>query len=165
LAEEQTAIHEAAHMVVAWEQGLAVTGATIVPAPEEEYRGRVLVPVEERVLRADWADEHEYLYAHLVAIYAGIAASEIYTGSLMSQAEVQMALEQYGSDYFRVGDFVLSLGGPEEAGQAALVERARGHARTLVTTQWDRIKRVADVLLERETLDEGGCRRVLEEQQ
>jgi hypothetical protein len=49
-AEKGAAYHEAAHMVAAWELGLAVTGATIVPNPAEGYLGCVWVPVEERVL-------------------------------------------------------------------------------------------------------------------
>jgi ATP-dependent Zn protease len=35
----QTAYHEAGHMVVAWELGLNVLGATIVPDPEAGYAG------------------------------------------------------------------------------------------------------------------------------
>jgi hypothetical protein len=39
--EKVTAHHEAAHMVAAWELGLAVSGATIVPNLEARYPGRV----------------------------------------------------------------------------------------------------------------------------
>ena len=64
--KEVTAFHEAGHMVAAWELGLAVTGATIIPNPEEGYAGLVRVPVENRVRHADWVNEEDYLYAFLV---------------------------------------------------------------------------------------------------
>jgi ATP-dependent Zn protease len=84
MAEDVAAYHEAGHMVAAWELGLAVTGATIVANPEEGYAGCVWNPVEDRVHYASWVDENNYLYAHLVTYYAGIAASEIYTGAPLS---------------------------------------------------------------------------------
>jgi ATP-dependent Zn protease len=47
------AYHEAGHMVAAWELGLNVLGATIVPDAEAGYAGRVVVPIEDRVRYAD----------------------------------------------------------------------------------------------------------------
>jgi hypothetical protein len=161
--ENVGAYHEAGHMVAAWELGLTVTGATIVPEPDEGYAGRVLIPVEERVRYADWVDEDGYLYAFLVTHYAGIAASEIYTGAPMSDVEIELALGSYGSDYYIIGDFILAIAGPEEADQVQLDERAQRHAKFLMGTRWERVREVAGVLLERETLDEGECRQVLEE--
>ena len=64
--EKVTAYHEAGLMIAAWELGLTVTGATIVPNAEVGYAAHVGIPVEERVRDADWVDENEYLYAHLV---------------------------------------------------------------------------------------------------
>ncbi len=80
LFTEGIAYHEAAHMVVAWELGLSVAGATMVPDPEGYYQARVLVPVEDRVRYAVWVDEYEYLYSHLVVRFAGPAASDKFTG-------------------------------------------------------------------------------------
>jgi ATP-dependent Zn protease len=162
-AENLTAYHEAGHMVAAWELGLTVTGATIVPNPEQGYAGCVWVPVEERIRYADWVAEDNYLYAHLVTYYAGIVASEIYTGVPMSGAEVEVALASHGNDYFKVGEFILEIAGPDEAEQVELDERAQRHARFLISGRWEHVKKIADVLLKRETLDEGECRQVLQE--
>jgi len=149
-------------MVAAWELGLAVLGVTIVPNPEEGYGGMVIIPVENRIRYADWSDEYEYLYAHLVARWAGIAASEQFTGGPMSETEVAMTLESPGSDHRSLINLILALGGPDEAGQVEVGELAEQHARNLVRVRWEQIEKVAEVLLERETLDEGECRRVLE---
>src|SRR4051794_3913312 len=132
-----TAYHEAGHMVAAWELGLAVLGVTIVPNPEEGYGGMVMIPVEDRMRYADWSDEGEYLYAHLVARWAGIATTEQYTGMPMSEAEVAMALESHGSDHWSLRDYILELGGPDEAGQVEVGESAERHARSLVRVQWE----------------------------
>ena len=71
------AYHEAGHMVVAWEPGMNVLGATIVPDARAGYAGRVMVPVEDRVRYADWVEfESAYLYAHMVMNYAGLEAGE-----------------------------------------------------------------------------------------
>jgi hypothetical protein len=79
----QAAYHEAGHMVAAWELGLNVLGATIIPDPEAGYAGKVWVPVEERVRYADWVDQHAYLFAHMVVSYAGMEAGERYAGARM----------------------------------------------------------------------------------
>jgi hypothetical protein len=161
-AEKVTAHHEAGHMVVAWELGLAVIGATIVPNPEEGCAGHVKVPIEGRIRYAAWVDEGEYLRAHVETYYAGVAASELYTGVPMSDAEVQAALESYGSDHYKVGDLVLLIAGPEADDQVELSEAAQRHARNVLYVRWPHVKAIASVLLERKTLDEGECRQVLE---
>jgi ATP-dependent Zn protease len=91
--EELTAYHEAGLMLAAWMLGLTVRRATIVPDPESGNLASVTIPVENRLRNADWVDEREYLRAHLVTYYAGIAASELYTGMPMSEIEVQVAVE------------------------------------------------------------------------
>jgi ATP-dependent Zn protease len=161
--EKVTAYHEAGRMAAAWELGLTVTGATIVPNPESGYAATVSIPVEDRVRYADWVDENEYLYAHLVTYYAGIGASEIYTSTPMSDAEVGVALESYGSAHYELIEFILSIAGPDEARQAEVGEAAQRHGRNLARVRWERVKAIAGVLLERETLDEGECRQILEQ--
>lgn len=163
MSNNVTAYHEAAHMVAAWELGLSVVGATIVPDPENNYLGHVLAPIEERVRYADWVDEDEYLYCHLVTRYAGVAASDKYTGVPTPPEAVQHALGSPGSDYWSVGDFVLSLGGSDPNEQEKVDDRARRHATGLVYARHPQIEAVAQVLMERETLDESECRQALEE--
>jgi hypothetical protein len=58
---------------------------------------------------------------------------------------------------------VLAIAGPEAADQIEAHKTARSAAHTLVSTQWERVAAVADVLMERKTLDEGECRSVLED--
>jgi ATP-dependent Zn protease len=164
-AEKGTAYHEAGHMVAAWDLGLTVTGATIVSDPEAGYAGYASVPVEERVRYADWVNEEKYLYAHLVSRYAGIAASEHYTGARLTDAEIELAVASRSGDHYDVGSFIINIAGPDEAKQAEVDDNAKQYARHLIGARWDRVKKVADVLLERETLDEDECRQVLEEQQ
>jgi ATP-dependent Zn protease len=160
--EKVTAYHEAGHMIAAWELGLTVTRATIVPDPEEDYEGLVGIPVEERVRHADWVEE-EYLNAHLVTYYAGIATEEIYTNMPMSNAEVRVELKTYGSDYSKVSNFIATIAGPNEAKQVEVHENAKLQARKLIRRRWRRVSKIADVLLERKTLDEGECREILEQ--
>jgi ATP-dependent Zn protease len=163
--EKVTAYHEAGLMITAWELGLTATGATIVPDAEEGYAAHVGIPVEERVRYADWVDENEYLCAHLVTYYAGIATHEIYTDMPLSDAEVGMALESYGSDYSNVSELILMIAGPDKARQVEVGKNAKLQARNLIRgrERWKRVSKIADVLLERETLDESECRQILEQ--
>ena len=149
-------------MVAAWDLGLDVVGATIVPDDATDALGSVGIRFDERVRYADWVDEHGYLYAHLVALYAGIVASEIYTGQTMTDAEVQVEAYSPGSDHYRASYFTLELGGPDMRAQGAVDTDAQRHAANLMHLNWARVKAVADVLMERETLNEAECRQVLE---
>jgi ATP-dependent Zn protease len=158
-----TAYHEAGHMVVAWKLGLNVLGATIVPDPEEGYAGRVKVPVEDRVRYADWVkSEEDYLYAHLVRCYAGMEAGERYVRTPMPELNIDLGLVGPDSDYPQIADVLLTIAGPDKDEQIETDERAKRHARNLVSSRWSQIEAVAQTLLERETLDEGECRQVLE---
>jgi hypothetical protein len=161
LPTEGTAYHEAGHMVAAWDLGLSVAGATIVPDPEAGYLGRVRVPLEARVRYADWVDEDGYLYAHLVAFLAGPLASEQHTGAALPPEDVQLGLESLGSDHYNTADLLLSLAGPNADAQVEVGDRAQRHAEFLVLSRWERIEAVARVLIEREALDEAECRQVL----
>ena len=166
MAEEsrQTAYHEAGHMVAAWELGLNVLGATIVPNPDAGYAGRVIVPVEDRVRYADWVEsEEEYLYAHMVMCYAGIEAGERYVGEPMPELNIELGLVGSDSDDGRIADLLLTIAGPDEDEQIETGERANRHAKNLVSSRWSQIVAVAETLIARETLDERECREVLEE--
>lgn len=158
--EGRTAYHEAAHMVVAWELGLTVTEATIVP--DSDSLGSVRCPVEDRVRYADWVEEEGYLYSFLVLYFAGVAASEKYAGVSLPGAAVQHALESYGSDHYHAADFILALAGNDPEKQEEIGDRALSHATMLVHVRHEQIEDVAAVLVDRKTLDEGECRRVLE---
>jgi ATP-dependent Zn protease len=158
-----TAYHEAGHMVVAWELGLNVRGATIIPDPEEGYAGRVAVPVEDRVRYADWVEsEQAYLYAHMVVRYAGLQAGEKYVGVPIPEMNIDVGYASPDSDIGRIADALLSIAGPEEQDQLETSELARRHAERLVARHWSQIEAVAQTLMDRETLDEGECRQVLE---
>jgi len=162
LFTEGIAYHEAAHMVVAWELGLSVAGATIVPDPEGYYQARVLVPVEDRVRYADWVDEHGYLYSHLVVRFAGPAASDKFTGVPTPPEAVDLSLGSPGSDHWSAADFILTLAGETLGEQEEVGSRAERHAANLVRARHSQIEAVAHALMERETLDGAECRQVLE---
>jgi len=100
-----------------------------------------------------------------VSSYAGIAASEYYTGARLTEAEIELTVASRSGDHYDVGCFTIEIAGPDETKQAEVIDNAEQDARNLIGARWDRVKKVADVLLERETLDEGECRQVLEEQQ
>jgi hypothetical protein len=72
-------------------------------------------------------------------------------------------LKTYGSDYSKVGDFIATIAGPNEAKQVEVDENAKLQARKLIRRRWRRVSKIADVLLERKTLDEGDCREILEQ--
>jgi hypothetical protein len=158
----ETAYHEAAHMVAAWEQGLSVLGATIVPDPEAGYAGRVITPIEEQVHYAYWTNERDYLYAHLVTRYAGVVASELYTNEPTPPEAIVVSLQSIGSDYYEIAGYILDLGGDEEQSQTDVGKAALRHATNLVSVQWSNISSIAHTLMERDTLDERECRQVLE---
>jgi ATP-dependent Zn protease len=158
-----TAYHEAGHMVAAWELGLNVLGATIVPDPEAGYAGRVIVPVEDRVRYADWVEsEGAYLYAFMVMSYAGIEAGEKYVGAPMPEMNIDLGFVGPDSDYGQIADVLLSIAGPDEKDQIESSELAHRHAQNLVSARWGKIEAVAETLMERETLNERECREVLE---
>jgi ATP-dependent Zn protease len=160
----QTAYHEAGHMVVAWELGLNVLGATIVPDPEAGYAGRVIVPVEDRVRYADWVEsESAYLYAHMVVGYAGMEAGERFVGAPMPKLNIDLGFVGPDSDYGTIADALLAIAGPNEQEQIETGELAERHAKHLVTSRWSQIEAVAETLTDRGTLDERECREVLEE--
>ncbi len=160
---KQTAYHEAGHMVAAWELGLHVLGATIVPDPEEGYAGRVIVPVEDRVRYADWVEsESAYLYAHMVMSYAGIEAGEKYAGGPIPELNIDLGFVGPDSDYGNIADALIAIAGPDEQDQVETGESARRHAQFLVSSRWAAIEAVAETLMDRETLDERECREVLE---
>jgi ATP-dependent Zn protease len=154
VSNEVTAYHEAGHMVAAWELGLNVLGATIVPDPEAGYAGRVIVPVEDRVRYADWVEsEYAYLYAHMVSSYAGMEAVNIDLGFVGPD-----------SDYGKIAGGLLEIAGADEQEQAETAERARRHAQLLLSSRWSKVEAVAETLMDRKTLDERECREVLEAQ-
>ncbi len=161
LPDEEIAYHEAGHMVAAWDLGLSVLGATVVP--DSDSLGHVLVPFEDRVRYADWVDEEGYLEAFLVTYLAGVAAHEKYTGVPTPEADVKFSLEDPGSDHYNAGDLISSLAGNDPDTQEEVHARAQRHARFLVEGRWEQVETVAAVLLERETLDEGQCRQALKD--
>ncbi len=163
MESKETAYHEAGHMVAAWELGLSITGATIVPDPDKGHQGHVEVPKEDRVRYADWADEHESLYARLVTYFAGTAASVKFTDVPLPDEAMQVALESPGSDYYNISDLILSVAGPDPKKQQEVGDRAQRHASFLIRARWGQVGAVAEALIERKTLDAAECRRVLEE--
>ena len=163
MSKEVTAYHEAGHMCAAWDLGLSVTGATIVPNEEVGYMGMVHCPVEERVRYADWVDEGGYLYSFLVMRLAGPAAADRYTSVSIPDEAVQVALEHGDSNYNRAADFILTLAGPDPDKQKEIGERAAGRAQNLVSARWGFVEAVAHALMQHETLDEAKCRQVLED--
>jgi ATP-dependent Zn protease len=164
-AEKLAAYHEAGHMVIAWDLGLNVLGATIVPDPGAGYAGRVIVPVEDRVRYADWVEsERAYLYAHMIMRYAGMEAGEKYLGAPMPEINIDLGFvdPDPDSDIGPITNVVLEIAGPSEKEQLETSELARQHAELLVSRRWSEIEAVAETLLDRETLDERECRKVLE---
>jgi hypothetical protein len=157
-----TAYHEAGHMVVAWELGLNVLGATVIPDPEEGYAGRVVVPVEDRVRYADWVDEGAYLFTHMVMLFAGIAAGERYLGAPLPEMNIDVGFVSPDSDYGGIADALGNVAGPDEQDQLETSASAQRIAEYRVAARWSQIEAVAQTLMDRETLDERECRRVLE---
>ncbi|MDP8951052.1 MAG: hypothetical protein M3N18_02245 [Actinomycetota bacterium] len=161
MPNEGTAYHEAGHMVAAWELGLYVTGATIVPDPEMGYLGRMEVPFEDRVRYAMFVDEEGYMFAHLVGLFAGMAAGERHAG--VEARELDAALGFFDGDYRAAAGHILSLAGDDEEEQKATEDHAQKYAQRLIHRRWERVETVAAALMERKTLDEGECRQVLED--
>ena len=161
MPNEGTAYHEAGHMVAAWDLGLPVVGATILP--NSDSFGHVRVPFEDRVRYADWVDEDGYLEAFLVVYFAGVATAEKHTGVPTPETAVELSLGDPGSDHYNAADLILSLAGNDPDTQEEVAARAQRHARFLIEARWEQVEAVASVLLEHDTLDEGECRQVLEE--
>jgi hypothetical protein len=66
------------------------------------------------------------------------------------------------NDYGGIADALLNVAGPDEQDQLETSARAQRIAEHRVATRWSQIKAVAQTLIDRETLDESECRRVLQ---
>jgi hypothetical protein len=148
-------------MLTAWELGLTVLGATIVPDEDAGTAGSVDTPVEDRVRYADWVEKRDYLYAHIVMVYAGMEAGEKYVGAPVPKMHIDLGFVSHRSDYGKIAHVLIELAGPEEKDQLELGERARQYAERLVALRWEQIESLAETLVERETLDAMECYQVL----
>src|SRR5215212_3168703 len=131
----QTAYHEAGHMVAAWELGLNVLGATIVPDLVAGYAGRVVVPVEDRVRYADWVEsEAAYLKAFVIMRYAGMQASEKYVGVSMPAVNIDLGFEGPDSDYRQIISVVMETAGDDEDEKRRTIEGCEWYAERLISS-------------------------------
>lgn len=145
-AERSTAIHEAGHAVAALACGLTVTAMTIVPN-EDNWGSTIHGPL------ACYDDTKRERTAAVrvqaVICYAGYEAEKLYNPAAdpdCSQCDNVTAFDGLRECPPRncrcIGDEVYW----------AALERLRHKARRLVRLHWTRIERVADVLLEQQTL-------------
>ena len=118
-------------MLAAWELGLTVLGATIVPDGDAGTAGSLDTPVEDRVRYADCVEKPEYLYAHMVMVHAGMETDEKYVGAPVPEMHIDLGFVSHHSDYGKIADFLFELAGPHEKNQLELDERHQAGHRTL----------------------------------
>jgi len=145
-----TAYHEAGHAVIMAHHGWAIDNATI--APGDGYLGRV-VYAKHRLQRVKRDLDilkfesvtlliRERIEIHIMVLFAGEIAAKHRKG--------QKRTQWYGSDAY-LFDMLLSLSGSEDEASAYgqwLYLRTHG----LIRRHWPSIIRVADALLEKQTL-------------
>lgn len=138
ITRRRVAIHEAGHAVASVLLGLGLQSVTIIP--DDEALGRV-VPLDDGPNEYDegWDD---WLQAVAVSTLAGYEAERRVTTP-----------EEFGTvggvddDWYKVGDYVLHLGGPTPSDQWVLINRWPAEARVLLARNWHKVERVADELL------------------
>jgi hypothetical protein len=98
----------------------------------------------------------------MIMLYAGIAAGERYLGAPLPEMNIDVGFVSPDCDYGGIADALLEVAGPDEQDQLETSARAQRIAEYRVASRWSQIEAVAQTLMDRETLDEGECRRVLE---
>lgn len=148
LTDRATAIHEAGHAVSLMALGLTIDSVSIVPT--EKYSGIANSPGLLGYYADTRPERAAIARSQVIHAYAGYEAEKRYNKNadpLYSQSDEEAAfdrLREYPPRNCRhIGD---------EAYKAAL-ERLRRKARRLVKVHWLEIERLADVLMERGTLN------------
>jgi len=95
-------------------------------------------------------------------LFAGIAAGERYLGAPLPEMNIDVGFASPDSDYGGITDALLNVAGPDEQDQLETSASAQRIAEHRVATRWSQIEAVAQTLIDRETLDESECRRVLQ---
>jgi ATP-dependent Zn protease len=153
-----TAYHEAGHVVAAHVLELDITGVTIVPGEESfvRYLGQAGVPVDYAlVYDSDRADD--YLERQLVCYYAGAAAEEVLTGEPVDWGP----RGYYRSDWNGSADCVVELAGHDSEKQAQVSESGWVKAQTTMAENWDKVRTLAEALIEHGKLDGDSVERLL----
>ena len=157
---KRTAYHEAGHVVAAHVLGLDITGVTIVPGEESfgRYLGHAGVPVDYAlVYNSDLADD--YLERQLVCYYAGAVAEEVLTGEPVDWRPGG----HYNSDWNGSANCVVELAGYDEEKQAQVSESGWMKAQTIMAENWDKVRTLAEALIEHGKMDPDRVESLLED--
>jgi len=145
-----TAYHEAGHGVAAYVLGLDITGVTIVPGEDSfrQFLGQAEVPVDlAQVYDSDRGDE--YVKRQLVCYYAGAAAEEHLTGEPVDWRPGG----PYNSDWQGSAACVVELAGYDEEEQGKVSEAGWMRAQTIMAENWDKVRMLAEALIEHGEMD------------
>jgi ATP-dependent Zn protease len=156
---KRTAYHEAGHVVAAHILGLDMTGVTIVPGEESfgRYLGQAGVPVDYAlVYNSDLADD--YLECQLVCYYAGAVAEEHLTGERVDWGPGG----PYNSDWQGSADCVVELAGRDLEKQGQVSEAGWMRAQTIMAENWDKVRTLAEALIEHGKMDSDRVESLLE---
>jgi len=153
-----TAYHEAGHVVAAHVLGLDITGVNIDSGEETvvRYLGQAGIPVDyARVYDSDRADD--YVERQLVCYYAGAAAEEVLTEEPVEWGH----RGYYRSDWNGSADCVVELAGYDEEKQQQVSETGWMKAHTIMTENWDKVRTLAEALIEHGKVDGDRVERLL----
>jgi hypothetical protein len=122
------------------------------------YLGQAGVPVDYAlVYDSDRADN--YVERQLVCYYAGAAAEEVLTGEPVDWGPGG----NYRSDWNGSANCVVELAGYDEEKQAQVSESGWMKAQTIMVENWDKVRTLADALIEHGKLDPDRVESILED--
>jgi len=175
---EETAYHEAGHVVALYAQGFDLGDASI--AANMDSVGRVATPLpkalSERldVLEYMGNDGEEFAMRQIVVAFSGVKAIEILTGRV-SAINPDTEPELVGSDYWRLSIWLPMLGPPAgdrdiynntqdlyNPSSQAHTDEAQARTDRLLRENWNAVRSVAEALLEHGEMEAGAIRSVLE---
>lgn len=161
---EETAFHEAGHVVALYAQGFDLGAASI--GADLDFVGRVASPIPEflrdRLDILEYMGEggEEYIKRQTIVALSGVKAIEILTGSVKDidpDSETQLG----GSDYSRLNLWLPLLGPPDE--YEAILNDLQARTDRVLQQNWNAVRKVAEALLESEDMATEEVRSVLEE--
>lgn len=147
-----TAIHEAGHVVAATVIGIQLDLATIRAGSTEDaaYLGRTRITRSDDFYRLIGEDV-EFTEKHIIQAWAGTLAEE--------RAGVHEPGD-WSHDRETVADLAIRISGPDVNG---LIERLRVEADQLLATHWATVERVAEALVQQESLTSDHLKELLHE--
>lgn len=158
--EQETAYHEAGHVVAHHVLGLPFEYVTIVP--DEDSEGHIIDADYEPGELGASMEENDYQYSEMVILCASVGAEKHLTSETSTLEEIEGAIAQEDPDHDALRCYARSIAGTGDLDrQERLQVCALEDARRLVTHYWADVETIANALLRRKTLSSEEVRALL----